>query len=57
MCKIKVGRMRGADYIRVPGPDFLRDLLSDDGFDTDMLEPLAALRDGEYFGLRWLAAT
>lgn len=54
VCHIEIARTRGADYILVPGPDFLRDMLSDDGFDTDILDPLEALVDGDYFGIRWM---
>lgn len=54
LCHITVSRARGADYIRVPGPDVLRSLLSDDGFDTDVLESFAAMRDGQYCLVRWV---
>ena len=54
VCHIEIARTRGADYILVPGPDFLPDMLSDDGFDTDILDPLEALVDGDFFGIRWM---
>jgi hypothetical protein len=59
LCKIPVLGSKERRLIRVPGPKVLKDLLLDDGFDDDLLEPIMAERLGkngsvEMQLLKWL---
>ena len=54
VCNIPVQRSKGYDYIRVPGPAILKHLLTDDGFDVDILKPCSATLNGEPRHIKWI---
>lgn len=57
-CDIKLITIKSAEYVKVPGPDYLEKLLLGDGFQPQLLEPLRArVREGsepQWITLKWL---